>query len=212
MSYIRATSGPEGLYAFQAADDRGRMKVHMIPGHAWPLTNASNDHPILVPPATFEKAVGRWEECSDGEDGVREQGLEIREVHVFADDGKPVPKNFNALAKDARKAEFMIRVSFRGRWVLLWRVTWAYVVHNVLGDRCEPDDDTDYVVEMTMLKEGAKLGFVVDPKKDTEKCYVAMATVADKRVATRFTRRQAQAIADVTPAATAVALKPARRK
>lgn len=131
MSYIRAGSNPEGLYAFSTDNDKGKAVVELIPGWRYKLANCNNETPMLVPQAVFDKAVKLWD--NRGEDRVNYKGFSIREVYVFADDGSPVPKDFCPF-ESKREAGFLIRLSYKGKWMLLWKVTWAYVVHNVLSE------------------------------------------------------------------------------
>jgi hypothetical protein len=133
VSYIRATSSPEGLYAFSTRHEKtGRAIVELIPAWEYKLTNANNDHPLVVPQAVFDTAVKLWDD-EDYEDdvGVKHKGFSIREVHVYSD-GSPVPTSVALSTK--RKTEFLVRVAYRDKWMLLWRVTWAYVVHNAMSE------------------------------------------------------------------------------
>ena len=146
MSYIRAGSNPEGLYVFSAADDRdGKTKVHLIPGWKYSLKNIGNGEPMCVPQAVFNKGVRLWSNCPDEMAGVKHEGFSIKEVHVFLDDGDPkkysvVPRKYNACdpEKGGRETEFLVRVAYKRKWMLLWRVTWAYVVHNALSEFRRP--------------------------------------------------------------------------
>lgn len=137
MSYIRSLSNPEGLYVFSTDHDKTKKAVVcLIPGWNYKHTNFNNNDPMYVPQAVFDQAVRRWD-AFEPDDGVTLKGFSIRQVHVFTDTGKPVPKGFNPL-KSKRDAEFLIRVAYRKKWMLLWRVTWAYVVHNAMSDHRKP--------------------------------------------------------------------------
>ncbi len=142
MSYIRATSNPEGLYVISVNSDKtGRPVVELIPGWEYKLTNANNDHPMTVPQGVFDKVMKAWED-GDHEAGVKHKGFVAREVVVYLDDGSPVSKKQRPAhelrdrfhGKPMRRSERMIRVSYRGRWMLLWGVTWAFVVHNATSE------------------------------------------------------------------------------
>lgn len=146
MSYIRATSNPEGLYVISVNSDKtGRPVVELIPGWEYKLTNANNDHPMTVPQGVFDELMKAWEN-GDHEAGVKHKGFVAREVHVYSDDGSLVTAKQSKArvqaqaavdrfhGKPMRKTEHMIRVSYRGRWMLLWGVTWAFVVHNATSE------------------------------------------------------------------------------
>lgn len=137
MSYIRSTSNPEGLYIYTALDDKDRPMVHVHASNKkHRLKNFGSDGDILlIPPKIFTKAVKLWDQEADHEIGVKHEGLSVREVFANPDTlefwrnkRKAVPDGF----------EFMVKVAYKRKWVCLWGVTWAYVVHNVLSEHRKP--------------------------------------------------------------------------
>ncbi len=132
MSYIRSGSNPEGLYIFSTQGPKGRLHVEVLVGWFHKLTNITNDSPMLVPQGVFDRAAVMWDD--DGEKASY-KGFKVEEVHVYEDDGSPVPKkrSIKASLEDKRRSFFGVKVSYKGKWVIVWRVTWAYVVRNVLG-------------------------------------------------------------------------------
>lgn len=132
MSFIRCLSNPEGLYVWSDVD--GTVHIH-YGGRKKPKPPLSKGDDMRVPYRTFMRVCKKW----DGwEDDVRVNGFRVKEEHVFLKTGKPVPSdlyaNVTAYAKhmDKHPAEYLIRVSYKGNFVYLWRVTWQYVVSNAV--------------------------------------------------------------------------------
>ncbi len=126
MSYIRALSNPEGLYAYTDAETKDMVRIHyggfdggdrFCNFPAWPG--------MLVPRRTFEAACARWVERRPERLSLR--GLSIREVRVF-EDGRRVPKGHKGLGK--KRVLHLVEVRYRRKWMLLWTVTWHYVATN----------------------------------------------------------------------------------
>lgn len=133
MSFIRCLSNPEGLYVWSDVD--GTVHIH-YGGRKRPKPPLSKGDDMCVPYRDFMRACQKW----DGwEDDVRVNGFRIKEEHVYLKTGKPVPnmdrwKKVSAYCDHMKKnpAEFLIRVSYKGNFVYLWRVTWQYVVSNAV--------------------------------------------------------------------------------
>ena len=66
--------------------------------------------------------------------GVDRGGLVVEEMHIFTDTGKPVSAKHNILRArlegKARNTGFLIRLSYKGKFFFMWRVTWMYIIQN----------------------------------------------------------------------------------
>lgn len=146
MSYIRCLSNPEGLYIWSGTDNL----VHII--HNVPKPHSSGLDGFTVPWRVFENGTKNWKKAYEP-DQFQYRGMRIDELHVFEKTGKIVPdlspcnrgcvkedKNsfrpcvrcFNKYYVNALKSRYIIRLSYKNHFVHLWRVTWAYVVENVI--------------------------------------------------------------------------------
>ncbi len=122
MSYIRCLSNPEGLYVWGQ-----ETTVEIAPGHHWKHTNIPKGHTLSVPTSVFHGFAERHQHDDEG----KFRGFEAKEVVVYESDGKPVPKqSIKEQIFDKKRHWFAIRVSYRGKWVLLWRVTWEYLLND----------------------------------------------------------------------------------
>ena len=137
MSYIRCLSNPERLYIF--GDGLGLDRITVIHSVKPPMATAypdkANSAMFHIPWKAFHAVCRRWQESGDG--GVRLGGIRVREVFVYLDTGKKVWRRVG-LREDGRSrpVEYMIRFEYKEHFFHMWRVTWEYVVHNVV-DRGE---------------------------------------------------------------------------
>lgn len=136
MSYIRCLSNPERLYAWHDVD--GTVHIH-YGGPYMVKPPLSKGEEMRVPLRTFMHAIKHWDDTGNWEDRTSIRGFTIEEVHIYLKTGKPVPNfknNKDAIRylKDSKKhpSEYKIRVSYKGNFIHLWRVTWQYVVNNVM--------------------------------------------------------------------------------
>lgn len=126
MSFIRCLSNPERLYVWHDVD--GTVHIH-YGGKGAPKPPFSKGELMCVPWKTFLKAAEQW----DWNEECRYRGFVVEEVYVFMDTGKKVPSSYDVItAKPRRKTEYLIRVSYKGNFVFLWKVTWAYVMESCL--------------------------------------------------------------------------------
>jgi len=130
--YIRAISNPEGLCVMDAADDTVRLLHYGVKAALASRRKNQNPSVINVPRRLFFQACRDWARPV-GTQRIKDGELRIEEVFVFLDTGKrvPVPKRGEPDVAGRPKA-FLIRFSYRGEYVHLWRVTWEHVVHAVL--------------------------------------------------------------------------------
>lgn len=142
MSYIRCLSNPEGLYAFGCKSDNipSRCIVQLCVRHDYKFTNLVDSELLTVPIGVFFGAVIRSARASEN---VRHRGFVAKEVHVFTDTGEPVTADWDAHedwskaeaeGREPRDSRYAIRIEYKGKWMLLWRVTWRYLVENALPD------------------------------------------------------------------------------
>ena len=137
MSYIRAGSNPEGLYVFSASSDKnGHVYANILPGYRCKRKSLPDGEPMLVPQAVFDRVAVLWNDVADEEVGV---SYKVRLEHVFTDEGDPPkfsvvpPKDLRFGQKTDLETEFLVRVSYKGEWVLLWQVTWEHVARSALN-------------------------------------------------------------------------------
>lgn len=151
MSYIRCLSNPEGLYIWGQSDGRVGISHKVEPplSSKWPLESGwqvvrnkmvktGRMHPspplLTVPMHLFHATCKQWAKYygSPTDDRTSRGGLVVKEVHVFTDTGRLVPKRRGVAEtmKDKRKTEFLIRFSYRGKFFHMWRVTWMYIIQN----------------------------------------------------------------------------------
>lgn len=150
MSYIRCLSNPEGLYIWGQSDGAVVITHSVQPplSSKWPrrrIYRAVGKGPknrmvptrkfydatpaIKVPIRVFHHVCRKW--TASFEDRVSYRGLTVEEVHVYLDTGKPVP-NQTLLQSvwdmdRGRRDAFLIRLSYKGQFFHMWRVTWEYV-------------------------------------------------------------------------------------
>jgi hypothetical protein len=131
--YIRSTSNPEGLIVhdvdgFQVESPSGNAAVRLQHAVKPPLSSKSRKA-IDIPSNLFADACEDWARSSTTP--VNDRGLKIQEVFVYLDTGKraPVGEGFD------RPRAFLIRLSYGGQFVHMWRVTWEHVVHAFLRGR-----------------------------------------------------------------------------
>lgn len=146
MSYIRATSNPEGLYIFGGYG----QPVEINTGRGWDLSNIGPDQgTIVLPEDVFFRAVQAWRECY-GHEVVEVRGFRIEELHIYTKNSKfgkaeqVIPDDGTwdigqALNDDPNATMFAVKLSYKKLYTFLWRVTWAYVVANATGDEADEE-------------------------------------------------------------------------
>ena len=123
--YVRSTANPEGLFAY---DVEGAVRlVHALKP---PLSSRWRRSYIDIPSRLFAGACDQWARSSSSR--VNDRGLKIQEVFVYLDTGKRAPVGFDRSSASDRPRAFLIRLSYGGQFVHLWRVTWEHVVHAFL--------------------------------------------------------------------------------
>lgn len=106
MSYIRSTSNHEGLYVWGDG--------HLVNFHGG-LKILDSERELTAPADVFHKAALAWD--GDFEEGpVDVKGFEVVRV----------------VAEYLGHNEHLIRVSFRGKKIYIFDVTWSYLVNNIL--------------------------------------------------------------------------------
>lgn len=125
MSFIRCTSNPERLYVWSG--DEG-VTINWA-GRGAPKPPFAKGEEIVVPWKTFYKAAVQWDDFQES----NYRGFRVKEMHLFWDTGKLVPGSYDILtAKPRRETDFLYRISYKDKFVFVWKVTWAYVVHQVI--------------------------------------------------------------------------------
>ena len=139
MSYIRCLSNPEGLYVY--ASDNGVNIHHCLrPPFSSKDTKGKLERTIVVPEKLFFDACHRWDHGPTQWTGpVSLKDLIIKEEHVFEDDGTVVPSEWNPFSKSQkhRKTCYRIIFKYKSQYIMLWRVTWDYVVKNAVDPEME---------------------------------------------------------------------------
>ena len=151
MSYIRCLSNPEGLYIWSDVD--GTVKIaHTVKAplsSSWPVDMLSetmsfrsrgtqiqkvirrHNPPkpvgrpplISVPRKSFERVCRQW---IKDEDDISFRGISVRELMVDIKTGQPIEH-----IPMANRAAHLIRFQYKDQWFYMWRVTWAYVCHDI---------------------------------------------------------------------------------
>ena len=131
MSYIRCLSNPESLYAWSDGET-----THLWHNVRKPLSSGERpgkDFPsceILVPTKIFDKVCSLWDEC---EQPASFRGARAEEVYVYTKTGEKVPVlPLKKFFKDKRPREMLIKFSYKGRFFMMWNVTWEYVVRSAV--------------------------------------------------------------------------------
>ena len=123
MSYIRALSNPEGLYIWGEEDPKNPKRARVV--IAGPTVGGK---PLpTIPSGTFKMLCRKWN--TDGE--ATYKGFVVDEVVVC---GKKVkrPGQDDWHCKKEHEYKIRLRKLGKGGWyMLMWRVTWEYVVENV---------------------------------------------------------------------------------
>lgn len=120
MSYIRSTSNPEGLYIYQSTEG-GVWIYHSLKP---PLASSGNRDLIIVPTTLFHAACRAWVRHAGMGDSIRRGNLTITEA-LFP----PACRQFRQFKQCRHSHEIKVRVQYQRQFVLLWAVTWDYVVH-----------------------------------------------------------------------------------
>lgn len=135
MSYIRSLSNPEGLYIF------GSNGIHIYHGLKPPLCSEKS-WPIVIPESDFYRVCHAWDHGPDQWKGpAYSRDFSAREELIFVNTGKRVPDDVASMRrsmKDLFKGKkrplerFVIRLQYKKKYIMIWRVTWHYVVENVV--------------------------------------------------------------------------------
>ena len=132
MSYIRASSNPEGLYIFGGLSGG----IEISTGRDWKLTNIGpyDGQDMVVPYADFVEACRQWQEGL--EDNIQVGGFKI-ENQLVRMDGSPIgettAEDFLAGFGKKYQGSFAgVRLSYGKLYCQLYHATWGYVVANVL--------------------------------------------------------------------------------
>lgn len=140
MSFIRCLSNPEGMYVFGSTSG-----VEFYSGQGWHLSNIGPDREpdrgMIVPYNVFYKAC-KLAEYVTADEPVEVDGFKIEEQVIYTKTGRLVPNRPFTVASmkrrmSGRAAETMwaIKVSYKGKYVFMWRVTWDYI----RSDACRPE-------------------------------------------------------------------------
>jgi hypothetical protein len=122
MSYIRSASNPESLYIWGYGE-----RVTIAHRVLRPLSSAKEIPASFdVPTAHFDKVRAQW---AKGREKASSGGITVEEAHIYLRSGRPVPRR-PMMTQITSKAptEFLIRLSYKKHFILLWRVTWEHVV------------------------------------------------------------------------------------
>lgn len=139
MSYIRCLSNPEGLYIWGGSD--GINIDHCLKK---PFASGRS---ILIPEKHFHQVCHEWDHGEHQWHGPCRSGqLTVAEQNVFMDTGDLVPASKAWLrqemhrlthGKKTRKTRYVIRLQYGKRYIMMWRVTWQYIVANVVNRNYE---------------------------------------------------------------------------
>ncbi len=131
MSLIRALSNPEGMYVTQSGI-RGRACYEITSGCDWPkvLSNCGpDDSAMVVPKLSFERLCKKAEYVDETPVSVR--GIAVVEIVVDTKTGQGIEADILD-RKKWKNAIFGIRLSYKDKFVVLYRVTWEYIRRNAL--------------------------------------------------------------------------------
>jgi hypothetical protein len=126
MSLIRCWSNPDGLYVYENTDKHVCIHHSVKP----PLSShcpENFEESIKIPSRVFYIACRRWIKYPND---VKFKGLSIKEVYIHTKDGKEVSNKHDSF-KCCKNHEYFIRLKYRGKFVCMWIVTWAYVINQV---------------------------------------------------------------------------------
>jgi len=129
MSYIRCLSNPEGLYVYGDGKD---VNFHWCvkPPFASPGG-------MKIPHDIFTKAGQKWADqyCSER---VSVRGFVIEEVHVYEKNAKKVGEMsrqwVKQYLKDKRPTRSGWKLSYRGKFIILWPVTMHYMMDRFVNE------------------------------------------------------------------------------
>ncbi len=140
MSYIRCLSNPERLYI--VSDGKKVNVSHKV------QKPHSSGREFDIPSRTFEGLCRKW--AKEWEEPVAYRGASVEEIHVNRKTGRIIPaakpckkgckpegngwvpckRCFRKSIQDARRGDFLVRLSFGRDFVNMWRVTWHYIAGN----------------------------------------------------------------------------------
>lgn len=140
MSYIRCLSNPEGLYVW--SDGKFATLTHNVE------RPHSSGRSFSIPHRTFEALLKKWAKWIEP---ARQGGAVAEELHVEVKTGRLIPpwkpcrrctpagknawipcRRCGPGSLDRPSGRYVIRLSYKGDFVNLWRVTWDYMVRRFL--------------------------------------------------------------------------------
>lgn len=134
MSYIRCLSNPEGLYIYSSSE--GVQIHHCL---RYPMATEGTGHLdntiTIKEEKDFFRACHLWDHGPHAWHGPVKVGkLSLQEVHIFERTAKKVPKDWDHVDRKNWKAKtrFSVCLQYGKHYIMLWRVTWQYVVANVV--------------------------------------------------------------------------------
>lgn len=135
MSYIRRLSNPEGMYIYGGPD--GVWINHNVkPPLASKETDDGCSPHFVVPSRDFDRLGLKWDKDWSYDEHVRSGKLAAQQVHVYLDTGKPVEKDrferFFTKGYGKRPSAFLVKLSCGRHFVMMWRVTWHYIVQSIV--------------------------------------------------------------------------------
>lgn len=127
MSYIRSGSNPEGLYIFGSDEDTICISHNIKSPLASYLDPSCS---IVVPGTDFYKVCELYDSYNFDEDyAVRSGDIVVQERHIYFDTGELTSEEVDW----ERPGGFLIYFNFKDQFFYCWKVTWDYVVRNVVG-------------------------------------------------------------------------------
>ena len=140
MSYIRCLSNPEGLYIYLSTEGHIDIAHCLKPPFRSKEKNPTFPGMMVIPPKIFFEACHRWDHGPDQWVGpVKVGDLLVEERHIYEDDGTKVPSDWRPFRKGRkeRPTSYRILFKYKSQYIMLWRVTWHYVVANVVDREME---------------------------------------------------------------------------
>lgn len=126
MSYIRATSNPEMLHIF---GDSKLIEIYTGLRNS-PLCNFEN---LAVPGKDFFELIKKYsdEQPMLDDPPVTVDDLTVAEHIIYEDDASIVD---SVKFDDPRPSRIINKLSYKDKYICMWRVTWMYIVHNVMEE------------------------------------------------------------------------------
>lgn len=140
MSYIRCLSNPEGLYIYSTMENQVCIHHCLRPPLSSTDTKGNLERTIVVPEKVFMEACHRWDHGPNQWQGPIKVGdLLVEERYVYEKTGKAVPERHTIkdYLKDRKPKRYVILFQYKAQYIMLWRVTWQYVIANVVNRKFE---------------------------------------------------------------------------